>query len=230
MATTILGPGRNFPDQETADKAFATSISPVISGVSPKKYVKRTAVRPSQLTKRTKAPHLNIERAKMGVCARKYGGLTKAQRKVWKTICVRVERTFHHTTKTWQVKGRLAFMSSCLLGFIRSCDRQDTMPPWPAGIPPDTIINILMFHLKIVDVNEHPVKNATVAITSHSLKEKDGSDKTMYNQTTDQDGYPPDFGMAANFEPYDILVSKVYQSQIKTVSVSNTSNVSILMC
>ncbi len=227
MATTILGPGRNFPDQETADKAFATSFSPVISSVPPKKYVKRTAVRPSQLTKNTKAPHLNIQRVKMRICARKYGGLTKDQRKVWKTICARVERKFHHTTKVWQVTGRLAFMSSCLLGFIRSCDRQDTLPP---GIPPDTIINILMFHFKIVDINEHPVKKATVTITSHSLKEKDGTDKTMYNQITDQDGYPPDFGMASNFEPYALLVSKVYESQTKTFTVTDDTVVDILLC
>jgi len=226
MATTILGPGRNIPDTPTPDMAYATVTSPVISVVSPKKYVKRTAVRPSQLTKKTKAPHLNLERVKMGVCARKYGALTKDQRKVWKTICVRVERTFHHTTKVWQVKGRLAFMSSCLLGFIRACDRQDTLPP----VPPDTLIDILMFHLKIADINENPVNKAMITITSNSLKEKDGSDKTMYNQLTDQDGYPPDFGMATNFQPYDISVSKVYQSQSKTVSLTGPDHYDLLVC
>lgn len=230
MATINPGPGRNIPDQETQAGGYPVFESWFSNAGSKKVFAKRTASRPRQLKKKPKNSRLNIERIKLGNCAKKYGKLTKQQRKVWKTICVRVERHVgslkHSSSRTWQVKGRLAFMSSCLLGYIRSCDRQDTIP----DVPPDTLIDILMFHFKIVDINNNPINKANVAITSHILREKDGSDKVMFRQITDVDGYPPDFGMASNFQPYNVLVSKVYESQSKTVNVTQDTQVNLVIC
>lgn len=117
-------------------------------------------------------------------------------------------------------------MSSCLLGFIRSCDRMDT----PPDVPPDTIINILMFHIRLLDINLNPINKATVKMVSITLKEKDGSNKVMYDQVTDQYGCPPDFGMAVNFQPYDIFADKTYESQKKTVNVAADMMIDIVMC
>lgn len=80
-------------------------------------------------------------------------------------------------------------------------------------------------------MSKHNSKNkAVVEIVSKSLKEKDGTDKVMYNQETDVDVYPPDFGMAGNFQPYDISFEKTYESQKKTVSVSADVTDEIVMC
>lgn len=230
MATISPGPGRNTPDQETSAGGYAAFESWFTNAGESKVFAKRTVSRPSHLKKKTKIPRLNIERIKLGQCSKKYAKLTKAQKKVWKTICVRVERHVgslkHQSSRTWQVKGRLAFMSSCLLGYIRSCDRQDTLP----DVPPDTLIDILMYHFRVVDINDKPVNKAQVAITSRALKEKDGSDKVMYSQLTDVDGYPPDFGMATNFQPYDIAVTKTYESQTKTINITDDAQVDLIVC
>lgn len=66
------------------------------------------------------------------------------------------------------VKGRRAFMSLCLLGFIRPCDRIDN----PPDLPPDTIINILMFHFKLVDINRNPINRAAVEILNRFTERK----------------------------------------------------------
>lgn len=96
-------------------------------------------------------------------------------------------------------------MSSCLLGFIGPCDRIDN----PPDLTPDTIINILMFHFRLVDINRNPIDRAAVKIVSRSLNKKDGTDKVMYNQETDVDVYPPDFGVPGNFQPYDVSGVKI---------------------
>ncbi len=231
MASVSPGVGRAKPSQDTAAGGYPNLITWTTLSAPAGKTVKRTAARPRQNKKKPKIPKLNRERELMGICARKYGKLTKGQRKVWKTICVSVIRHVgslkHGSNKIWQVKGRLAFMSSCLLGYIRACDKQ--VGPIP-DLPPDTIINILMFHFNVVDINRNPIPNAVVSITSSILKEKDNSDKVMYNQVTDANGYPPDFGMASNFQPYDIEISKTYQSQKKNLNVTDDMQVTILMC
>ncbi len=117
-------------------------------------------------------------------------------------------------------------MSSCLLGYIRACDRIDV----PPDLPPDTIINILMFHIRFIDINLNPINKLNVKMISKTLKNKDGTEKVMYDQLTGPTGYPPDFGMAANFQPFDVLANKVYESQKKTVNVTMDMIVNIVMC
>jgi len=52
----------------------------------------------------------------------------------------------------------------------------------------------------------------------------------MYDQVTDATGYSPDFGMAGNFQPFDVLASKIYESQKKTISVVADMIVELIIC
>jgi hypothetical protein len=226
MATVKPGIGRNVPEHHkwTPNSNYAVHTDWPFEDT--KTWTRRTANRPHHLRSGTPVV-LKRQRVLFASCSTKYKNLSAAQKKVWSTICVKVVRIKHKgSTHEWTVKGRLAFMSSCLLGYVRSCDKMDNLP----DVPPDTLINILMFHLRIIDINLNPINKAKITILSKTLKEKDGSDKTMYNQATGVDGYPPDFGMAVNFQPYNLFVDKTYKSQKKTVDVTTDTTVELIMC
>lgn len=227
MAVVTPGTGRFKPDTGAPDKNYSSFLdwfSRKDDGTT--SWVRRTAVRPIHMRPGT-IPELKRQRMLLANCSKKWAALSDAQKTVWKTICVQVVRPKHRgLTATWSVKGRKAFMSSCLLGFIRSCDRIDT----PPDIPPDTYITILMFHFRFLDINLNPINKLNVKIISKTLKSKDGTDKVMYDQVTDITGYPPDFGMAANFQPFDILASKIYESQKKTITVVTDMTVELIIC
>lgn len=227
MAIVKPGTNRFAPDTGSPDKNYSSFLdwfSRKDDGSVT--WVRRTTVRPIHMRPGT-LPDIKRQRMLLANCSKRWANLLPAQKTVWKTICVQVIRHKHRgTTQTWSVKGRKAFMSSCLLGFIRSCDRMDT----PPDIPPDTFINILMFHFRFLDINTNPINKLNVKIISKTLKNKDGTDKVMYDQVTDTTGYPPDFGMAPNFQPYDVLANKIYESQRKTINVVADMTVELVMC
>jgi hypothetical protein len=222
----IPGPNRNLPEhhkwEQNKNYALHTDWPFLDTGT----WTRRTANRPNHLKSGTPIV-IDRQRAAFAACSKKYKGLSDAQKKVWATICVRIVRIKHKgSTHEWTAKGRLAFMSSCLLGYVRSCDMMNQ----PPDVPPETLIDILMFHFRIVDINNNPINKASVTITSNTLKAKDGSDKIMYDQITGVDGYPPDFGMAVNFQPYLISISKTYQSQKKTLDIEMDTTIELIMC
>jgi hypothetical protein len=224
VAVVVPGIGRNLPEQHkwTPDKNYSEHIDWPF--VDTKTWTRRTANRPLHLRKGTPAV-IKRKRNQLSDCARKWSKLSDEQKAVWKTICARITRVKHKgLTHSWTRTGRLAFMSSCLLGYIRSCDRQDTFTDSPDKV------DIIMFGFKIVDINKNPINKASVKITSQTTFEKDGSNKIFYNQKTAVTGYPASFGVAVNFEPYDINVFKVYESQRKTVILTESTSVDIIMC
>lgn len=219
------GPGRNIPEHHRWTKDFNYAVFIDWPFEDTKTWSRRKANRPLHLRPGT-PPDVHRQRIKLSQCSQKWRNLSDEQKQVWKTICARIVRPKHRgKTHEWTVKGRKAFMSSCMLGYIRSCDQIDN----PPDVPPGTIFDILMFHFRIVDINFNPINKAKVTIFSKTVKEN-STDKVMYSQKTNVDGYSPDFGLAVNFQPYDINVFKVYESQRKTVTITQDTQVDIIMC
>lgn len=228
MAVVTPGAGRITPEQHkwTPDKNYAEHIDWPFDDT--KEWTRRTANRPTHLKPGT-PPDIKRQRVKFSECSKKWARLTKDQKDAWKNICVIVTRTKHRgLTHTWQVKGRKAFMASCLLGILRPCEGT-YQPPIEPGIPPD-LLTPIMFYFKIIDINKNPVNKAKVQITSKALKEKDGNWSIRYTSLSGIDGYPLSFALSESLRPYDIQVTKTYESQIKTVNVTADTQIDLIIC
>lgn len=234
MATVTPGAGRIKPEQHKWTPDFNFALFTDWPFEDTKTWSRRTAVRPTHLRPGT-PPDIKRQRIKLTECSKKWGRLSKEQKDAWKIICVIVTRTKHRgATHKWQVRGRKAFMASCLLGKLNPCEEGDYRAPTDlidpiTGLPID-YITPLSFSFKIIDINKNPVNKAKVQITSKALKEKDGTWSIRYTSLSGIDGYPLSYQLTESLRPYDIAVTKTYESQVKTVNVTADTQIDLIIC